>query len=269
MAFLKSMAQFRGIVIGRNLMNHHQLQNRIFRIHRENYSRQLNLRVPYHHQVLRSSVQSLSTKASNHHHSNNRTSSGVDKEQLKQCKRNATYISASASKSTKDEGMKKNKASQNKGKSLSYRHRLKMMWSTYGTVAIGTYCSLGTVGVISLFFAVDNGYVDPSYLLDIGESAVEVVKKESAEIESKFAEANLPTDGPTNAVIAVLEKYEITKSLIPTVKDNPTLINLGVAWIVVKMAEPIRLAITFSIVPTIARILGYKPNSGDTKETSK
>lgn len=144
-----------------------------------------------------------------------------------------------------------------------------MMWSTYGTVAIGTYCSLGTVGVISLFFAVDNGYVDPSYLLDIGESAVEVVKKESAEIESKLVEANLPTDGPTNAVIAVLEKYEVTKSLIPTVKDNPTLINLGVAWIVVKMAEPIRLAITVSIVPTIARILGYKPNSGDTKETSK
>jgi len=67
------------------------------------------------------------------------------------------------------------------------------------------------------------------YWLDLGETVVEKVKKESNVIENKL-EANAPT-GLTTTVVALLDKSELTKPFIPRVEDNPVLLNLAAAWL--------------------------------------
>lgn len=112
---------------------------------------------------------------------------------------------------------------------LSYMQRIKLMWRRYGFVAFSIYSSLGFITVASIYVGIDQGFIDPIYWLDLGETVVEKVKKESCDIESKL-EANTPT-GLTKAVVAMLEKNDFTKPMIPKVEENPVLLNLTVAWL--------------------------------------
>ena len=137
---------------------------------------------------------------------------------------------------------------------LSYSQRGKVLWKQYGYVFIGTYLSIYVATLTSLYFGIDSGWIDPSnFILDEGETAIEAVQKDEDE-----SMGPTPT-GLAKLAIEKLEKLKFMKPYIPKIENNPQLLNLGVAWISTKFLEPIRLAVTVTIVPTVARGLGYAP----------
>ena len=108
---------------------------------------------------------------------------------------------------------------------LSNSQIAKKLWNQYGYVFLGTYLSVYVLTLTSLFLGIDSGFIDPSYFLDNGESAAEAVAKDEAE-------SAMPTPaGTAKIVIAKLEQFEIMRPYIPKIENNPTLLNLGVAWI--------------------------------------
>ena len=139
-------------------------------------------------------------------------------------------------------------------KKLSYSQRGKILWKRYGYVFIATYLTVYVTTLTSLYVGIDSGWIDPSnFILSEGETAIEAVQKDEEE-----SMGPTPT-GLAKLAIEKIGKFEFMKPYIPKIENNPQLLNLGVAWISTKLLEPLRLAISVTIVPSIARTLGYAP----------
>eukprot|EP00815_Leptocylindrus_aporus_P002061 CAMPEP_0116053098 /NCGR_PEP_ID=MMETSP0322-20121206/1976_1 /TAXON_ID=163516 /ORGANISM="Leptocylindrus danicus var. apora, Strain B651" /LENGTH=108 /DNA_ID=CAMNT_0003536179 /DNA_START=404 /DNA_END=730 /DNA_ORIENTATION=- len=106
---------------------------------------------------------------------------------------------------------------------------------------------------------IDSGWIDPTIFLNEGEQAAEaVLEDEEDSIVATPAEL-------AKIVIKFLDGYPHLRPFIPKIENNPSLVNLGVAWIGTKFTEPLRLIVTVSIVPSIARSLGYAPKKDNSK----
>uniref|UniRef100_A0A7S2R9E7 DUF1279 domain-containing protein n=1 Tax=Eucampia antarctica TaxID=49252 RepID=A0A7S2R9E7_9STRA len=126
----------------------------------------------------------------------------------------------------------------------------KYGWTFIGTYATMYFCTLG-----SLFAAIDSGLLDPAIIMDIQfpwtttsgvEDAANAANSGADEKEAKSA---------VRWIASYLEQFEFTKPYAEVVERNPHLPNLGIAWVVTKVTEPIRLAVTLAVLPRVSRFL--------------
>jgi hypothetical protein len=130
----------------------------------------------------------------------------------------------------------------------------------YGAVFVGTYMSVYVVTLTGLFVGIDSGAIDPASLsifehwFEVSQPATDAVTDAASASTGGGDEEKKST---VQVISAYLEQYEWTKNYAPIVAKNPHFANLAIAWIATKTTEPIRLAITFPIVPRIARYIGH------------
>ncbi len=111
--------------------------------------------------------------------------------------------------------------------------KLKLMMKRYGAVAVVTYFGVyvSTLGV--LYAAIESGVNPFDYGLDSGSLM--------------------------GKVTAMLEGYSWSQPILDSIEKNPHVGNFALAWIMTKFTEPLRMLVTFGIVPPIARALGRAP----------
>jgi hypothetical protein len=118
------------------------------------------------------------------------------------------------------------------------------MVQQYGPVFIGTYFTVYVSTVATLFVGVESGFLDPSVVLDF---FIQNAADQQAE-DSKST---------VDMLVELLDHYSWTRPYAPLVEKNPTFAHLAVAWFATKFTEPIRLAVTVSVTPRLARYFGY------------
>merc|ERR1740130_897592 len=69
-------------------------------------------------------------------------------------------------------------------------------------------------------------------------------------------------------MVEFLEYYSWTKPLAPIVQENPWTANFGIAWIMTKFTEPIRLGLAVAVTPSIAKQIGYGRTAKNTPPSS-
>jgi len=116
----------------------------------------------------------------------------------------------------------------------SLKGKVKALWKNYGVVAIGTYFGIYVSVLSSLFFSLDYDVFNAS---TFGFDPVKTVQK----------------------VCDLVETYTGSAFLPGYIRDHPKVGTFAVAWVMTKFTEPVRLAVTLTIVPTISRFLGYAP----------
>jgi len=142
---------------------------------------------------------------------------------------------------------------------MTYSQKGRLLLNRYGYVFVPTYASVYVATLASLYMGIDSGWIDPTIFLNEGEQAAEaVLEDEEDSIVATPAEL-------AKIVIKFLDGYSHLRPFIPKIENNPSLVNLGVAWIGTKFTEPLRLIVTVSIVPSIARSLGYAPKKDNSK----
>lgn len=125
------------------------------------------------------------------------------------------------------------------------------MFRTYGPVFVGTYLSVYAATLGGIFLGIESGALDPGFVL--------------SQVSSNTEEAK----STVQVIIEFLDHYPWTRPAVPFLERNPELANLGVAWVATKFTEPVRLAITFPIVPRVSRAIGWTgPNNDDDDEGS-
>lgn len=118
----------------------------------------------------------------------------------------------------------------------------KEMMKQYGPVFVGTYISIYWSFLALLYGGVDSGLVDPL-------TVIQFIKSNSSD--------DAPTQSTVEYVVDLMNHYSLTAPYAPYVAKNPHFANLGVAWIGVKFTEPVRLALTVTVVPRLARYFGF------------
>ena len=113
------------------------------------------------------------------------------------------------------------------------------MFRRYGPVFVGTYLSIYAATLGSLFLGIESGALDPAFVLSQVSSNTDEVKS------------------TVQVITDVLDHYPWTRPAVPVLEKHPELANLGVAWVATKFTEPLRLAITFPVVPRVARAIGW------------
>lgn len=122
------------------------------------------------------------------------------------------------------------------------------MLKNYGPVFIGVYFSVYITTLMTLWAGVESTILDPISLFHMINNTTAI---EGAEAATKASTVQL--------VLDFMNNHNFTKPYSYIVEENPSIANLGVAWIAVKFTEPIRLAVALSITPRIARYFGYGP----------
>ncbi|CAJ1933920.1 unnamed protein product [Cylindrotheca closterium] len=155
----------------------------------------------------------------------------------------ARYFSSTTNNSSADRGEKKmtmkerGKNARNAGKKGA--KAVGEMFRRYGPIFVGTYLTVYGATLGSIFLAIESGLVDPAYVL--------------MKVSSTSAEAKSTGD----VIIELLDHYSWTRPAVPILEKHPEFANLGVAWVATKFTEPLRLAITFPVVPRVSRAVGW------------
>lgn len=111
-----------------------------------------------------------------------------------------------------------------------FQDRVKYMWNAYGKVAIGTYLSIYITTLGSIFMALN---YDVFHAATFGLDPAHAIAKVGDIYETITGQANLPN----------------------YIREHPTVGTFAVAWVMTKFTEPARLAVTVTIVPSVARAL--------------
>ncbi|KAJ1414927.1 hypothetical protein B484DRAFT_434847 [Ochromonadaceae sp. CCMP2298] len=124
---------------------------------------------------------------------------------------------------------------------VSFKDKVTGMWKNYGKLAIGTYLCIYVGTLSSLFMALD------------------------------YHVFNAATFGfdPLQAIDKVCDIYEgVTgsASLPEYIRENPRVGTFAVAWVMCKFTEPLRLATTVAIVPSVSRLIDTLPIVGKPSE---
>lgn len=157
----------------------------------------------------------------------------------------ARYFSATTSNNSGDTGEKKKKKTMQQRRESARKAASKgaksarEMFRTYGPVFVGTYLTVYAATLGSLFLGIESGALDPGFVL--------------SQVSSNSEEAK----STVQVIIEVMDHYPWTRPAVPVLEKNPELANFGVAWVATKFTEPLRLAITFPIVPRVARAVGW------------
>ncbi len=153
--------------------------------------------------------------------------------------------------------------------------KVRMLFRKYGYVFIGTYISVYVLTLVTFFFGLDSGLLDPGTLAKIfkvsknlacetadviGPTGTGASMNEAANAYEAECAAEVKEDGRTlvDIVKSYLQKWDWSKRYAQKLEENPHLANLGVAWFIVKFTEPIRLAAAVIITPKVAKLVGRK-----------
>ena len=153
--------------------------------------------------------------------------------------------------------------------------KARILFNKYGSVFVGTYFSIYVLTLVSFFFGLDSGLLDPGTLAQIfkvsknlacetadviGPTGTGASMNEAANAYHDEVSAEVKEDGRTlvEIVKSYMRKFEWTSKYAQKLEDNPHLANLGVAWFIVKFTEPIRLAAAVIVTPKVAKMLGRK-----------
>lgn len=116
----------------------------------------------------------------------------------------------------------------------SLKGKIKYMWKSYGTIAIGTYFGVYLTTLGSIFLCVD---MDVFNAASVGLDPVGAIQKVCSIFESVTGSAALPN----------------------YIRENPRVGTFAIAWVMTKFTEPLRLGFTLLTVPSIARWFGKVP----------
>jgi hypothetical protein len=161
------------------------------------------------------------------------------------------------------------------GKQPEKESKARILFKKYGYVFVGTYLSIYVVTLISFFFGLDAGLLDPGTLAQIfkvsknlacetadviGPTGTGASMNEAANAYADEVSAEVKKDGRTlvEIVKSYMRRFEWTSGYAQKLEENPHLANLGVAWFIVKFTEPIRLAAAVILTPKVAKLLGRK-----------
>mmetsp|Transcript_5126 Transcript_5126/g.7828 ORF Transcript_5126/g.7828 Transcript_5126/m.7828 type:complete len:280 (-) Transcript_5126:44-883(-) len=153
--------------------------------------------------------------------------------------------------------------------------KARILFKKYGYVFVGTYLSIYALTLVSFFFGLDSGLLDPGTLAQvfkvsknlacetadvIGPTGTGASMNEAANAYHEEVSAEVKEDGRTlvEIVKSHMRKFEWTSGYAQKLEENPHLANLGVAWFIVKFTEPIRLAAAVIVTPKVAKLLGRK-----------
>jgi hypothetical protein len=118
----------------------------------------------------------------------------------------------------------------------------------YGPVFIGTYATIYLTTLGLTFAGVESGALDPAVLF------------------SWLGQGDEETKNTAQLVVDFLNGHAFTKPIAPFVEKNPVVANLAVAWIAVKLTEPVRVALTLGITPRVARYIGWTVKNTDEED---
>lgn len=153
--------------------------------------------------------------------------------------------------------------------------KARILFKKYGYVFVGTYLSIYVVTLITFFFGLDSGLLDPGNLAQIfkvsknlacetadviGPTGTGASMNEAANAYADEVSAEVKKDGLTlvEIVKSYMRRFEWTSGYAHKLEENPHLANLGVAWFIVKFTEPIRLMAAVILTPKVAKLLGRK-----------
>jgi hypothetical protein len=136
------------------------------------------------------------------------------------------------------------------------------LFRKYGWTFFGTYMSVYVTTLISLYVSIDTGLLDPTTIanIDLPWHAPSGTAAQDADVREFHSTAEF--------VGSYLEKFAWTKQYAPYVTKNPHTTNLALAWIATKLTEPIRLAVTLAILPSVSKMIGKESDKivADTKD---
>mmetsp|Transcript_47420 Transcript_47420/g.92536 ORF Transcript_47420/g.92536 Transcript_47420/m.92536 type:complete len:280 (+) Transcript_47420:147-986(+) len=155
------------------------------------------------------------------------------------------------------------------------KSRMRDLWNKYGAVLIGTYFCIWLPTFSAFFIAAEYGVLSPKLmavytndLSDAGYAAVDTavdtvqdaIGMEGGAAAAKVVVAQEEKDDEHtfSKYLDYLDKYESLRPLVDKIRANPTLMNVGVAFVLTKITEPFRIMITIAMVPRVARVLGRR-----------
>ena len=153
--------------------------------------------------------------------------------------------------------------------------KARILFRKYGYIFVGTYLSIYGLTLVSFFFGLDSGLLDPGTLAQIfkvsknlacetadviGPTGTGASMNEAANAYAAECSAEVKEDGRTlvDIVKSYLHKWEWSSGYAQKLEENPHLANLGVAWFIVKFTEPLRLAAAVIMTPKVAKLVGRK-----------
>lgn len=137
------------------------------------------------------------------------------------------------------------------------------LFRKYGWTFFGTYMSIYVTTLVSLYASIDTGLLDPTTIanIDLPWHAPSGTAAQDADVREFHSTAEF--------VGSYLEKFSWTKQYASYVTQNPHTTNLALAWIATKLTEPIRLAVTLAILPSVSKMLGKKSDQSVADTTDK
>jgi hypothetical protein len=137
------------------------------------------------------------------------------------------------------------------------------LFQKYGWTFFGTYMSIYVTTLVSLYASIDTGLLDPTTIanIDLPWHAPSGTAAQDADVREFHSTAEF--------VGSYLEKFSWTKQYASYATQNPHTTNLALAWIATKLTEPIRLAVTLAILPSVSKMVGKKGDQSVADTTDK
>ena len=184
-----------------------------------------------------------------------------------------TTVASIKEKDTKTTTIQKSEGDHGEIESLPASQRARLLFKKYGMVFVGTYLTLYWAVLLTFFFSLDSGILDPDVLSQlfkvsknfacetadiIGPTGMGHSMDEAAAAYANEVTTEISKDKRTlvDIVTGYMQKWEWSKQYADRVSENPHLANLAVAWFMVKFTEPVRLAAAIMVTPKVAKALG-------------
>ena len=140
------------------------------------------------------------------------------------------------------EKSERNNVTDNKLKA-GQQPQFKQLWQKYGYLSIGFYVGLYLTTLSGIFISLDFDLFRAS---TFGFDPIESVKKFCDYVEYLTGSVSLPA----------------------YIRENPRVGTFAIAWVMTKFTEPLRLAFTIAIMPTVAKLVSNFRRTTTTTETT-
>ena len=141
------------------------------------------------------------------------------------------------------------------------KQSFRSMLRQYGPIFIGTYGVVYVSTVFGLFMGIQSGILDATSIMDYlsgtASSTADAAGGGGGGVDVDPDNTIQSAASTMTYMVEFLEYYSWTKPLAPIVQENPWTANFGIAWIMTKFTEPIRLGLAVAVTPSIAKQIGY------------
>jgi hypothetical protein len=192
-----------------------------------------------------------------------------------------TVSNSSQSNNSDDNGNSNQSDKKENGKRRRKQMRtavtgMKDLMKKYGWTFVGTYGAVYIMTLGTLFVGINWGWMDPPSLTlgdwgggsDIILEGIGVPADEAVAIKQR-EEANGEEGFTQKWIIEKMQSHEWTKKYADKLASHPSWINLGVAWLVTKFTEPLRLGVAVVITPRVAEFFGNAPKADDVEQEAE